>query len=331
MRSEVLAGARLVVVTRRGVAVGEESTDLAVAPVWGLVRSAQSEYPGRFGLVDVVGEVPDWGVLVAVGEPQVAVRGGVLVVPRLGRVGVGVGPGGLWRLGVERKGSLEGLGVVASGGGRPLGVGEVRLGVRAAGLNFRDVLIALGLYPGDAPLGSEAAGVVLEVGSGVVDLVPGDRVMGLVLDSFGPVAVADRRMVVRMPEGFSFVEAASVPVVYLTAFYGLVDLAGLRSGERLLVHAAAGGVGMAAVQLGRYFGAEVFATASVPKWDAVRGLGVDGGRIASSRDLSFRERFLGVTGGEGVDVVLDALAGEFVDASLDLLPRGGRFIEMGKA
>ncbi|WP_363325602.1 zinc-binding dehydrogenase, partial [uncultured Streptomyces sp.] len=193
------------------------------------------------------------------------------------------------------------------------------------------MLIALGLYPGDAPLGSEAAGVVLEVGSGVVDLVPGDRVMGLVLDSFGPVAVADRRMVVRMPEGFSFVEAASVPVVYLTAFYGLVDLAGLRSGERLLVHAAAGGVGMAAVQLGRHFGAEVFATASASKWDAVRGLGVDGGRIASSRDLSFRERFLEVTGGEGVDVVLDALAGEFVDASLDLLPRGGRFIEMGKA
>ncbi|MFI1222601.1 MULTISPECIES: SDR family NAD(P)-dependent oxidoreductase [unclassified Streptomyces] len=329
--SEPLADARLVMVTRRGVAVGEESPDLALAPVWGLVRSAQSEHPGRFGLVDVVGGVPDWGVVLAVGEPQVAVRGGVCVVPRLGRVGAGVGPGGSWRLGVERKGSLEGLGVVASGGGRPLGVGEVRLGVRAAGLNFRDVLIALGLYPGDAPLGSEAAGVVLEVGSGVVDLVPGDCVMGLVLDSFGPVAVADRRMVVRMPEGFSFVEAASVPVVYLTAFYGLVDLAGLRSGERLLVHAAAGGVGMAAVQLGRHFGAEVFATASAPKWDAVRGLGVDGERIASSRDLSFRDRFLGVTGGEGVDVVLDALAGEFVDASLDLLPRGGRFIEMGKA
>ncbi|MFI6653887.1 polyketide synthase dehydratase domain-containing protein, partial [Streptomyces sp. NPDC050529] len=108
VRSEVLGEARLVVVTRRGVAVGEESPDLVQAPVWGLVRTAQSEYPGRFVLVDVVGEVPDWGALVAVGEPQVAVRGGVCVVPRLGRVGAGVGPGGLWRLGVERKGSLEG-------------------------------------------------------------------------------------------------------------------------------------------------------------------------------------------------------------------------------
>ncbi|WP_299542496.1 type I polyketide synthase, partial [uncultured Streptomyces sp.] len=102
VRSETLAEARLVVVTRRGVAVGEETTDLAVTPVWGLIRSAQSEHPGRFVLVDVVGEVPDWGALVAVGEPQVAVRDGVCVVPRLGRVGAGVGPGGLWRLGVER-------------------------------------------------------------------------------------------------------------------------------------------------------------------------------------------------------------------------------------
>jgi NADPH:quinone reductase-like Zn-dependent oxidoreductase/acyl carrier protein len=197
-------------------------------------------------------------------------------------------------------------------------------------LNFRDVLIALGMYPGEAPVGSEAAGVVLEVGAGVTDLKPGDRVFGLVPDAFGPVAVADRRTVVPMPSGLSFVEAAAVPVVYLTAYYGLVDLAGLRAGERLLVHAAAGGVGMAAVQLARHFGAEVFATASPSKWDAVRELGVGGDRIASSRDLGFRQAFLDATGGAGMDVVLDALAGEFVDASLELLPRGGRFIEMGK-
>jgi NADPH:quinone reductase-like Zn-dependent oxidoreductase/thioesterase domain-containing protein len=207
----------------------------------------------------------------------------------------------------------------------------VRIAVRAAGLNFRDVLIALGLYPGDAPLGSEAAGVVLEVGAGITDLAPGDRVFGLVLDAFGPLAIADRRLVVPMPAGFTFAQAAAIPVVYLTAYYGLVDLAALAPGERLLVHAAAGGVGMAAVQLARHFGAEVWATASAPKWDAVAALGVPAERIASSRDLSFREAFLAGTGGAGVDVVLDALAGEFVDASLDLLPRGGRFVEMGKA
>jgi polyketide synthase 12 len=232
---------------------------------------------------------------------------------------------------MSRKGSLEDLAIVPSDADRPLGRDEVRIGVRAAGLNFRDVLIALGVYPGDAPLGNEAAGVVLEVGAGVTGLAPGDRVMGLVLEAFGSVAVADRRMLVPMPAGWSFAQAASVPVVFLTAYYGLVDLAGLRRGERLLVHAAAGGVGMAAVQLARHLGVEVYATASPPKWDAVRALGVVDERIASSRDLTFRDRFLAATGGAGVDVVLNALAGEFVDTSLALLPRGGRFIEMGKA
>ena len=333
LTSPALADARLVVVTRNAIAVGDESPNLAQGPVWGLVRSAQSEHPGRFVLVDLDdGDEPEWESLAGLDEPQLAVREGRVLAPRLTRVGTTpVSDGEAWRLSAERKGSLEDLAIVPSGADRPLGAGEVRVGVRAAGLNFRDVLIALGLYPGDAPLGSEAAGVVLEVGSGVRDLAPGDRVMGLVLDSFGPVAVADRRMVVPMPASFSFAQAAAVPIVFLTAYYGLVDLADLQRGERLLVHAAAGGVGMAAVQLARHLGAEVFATASRPKWDAVRGLGVGEGRIASSRDLEFRDRFLAATGGEGMDVVLDALAGEFVDASLDLLPRGGRFIEMGKA
>ncbi len=326
---EELTGTRLVVATRGGVAVGDEDPDLGQAPVWGLVRSAQSEHPGRFVLVDRDDTEPDWAALVGLDEPQLAVRRGTPLAPRL--AAVPALPDGPWRLGVERRGSLDGLGIVESDADRPLAAGEVRIGVRAAGLNFRDVLIALGLYPGEAPLGSEAAGVVLEVGSAVDDLAPGDRVAGLVVDAFGSVAVADRRMVVPVPAGWSDAEAASVPVAFLTAYYGLVDLAGLKPGERLLVHAAAGGVGMAAVQIARHFGAEVYATASPAKWDAVRALGVDEGRIASSRDLGFRDAFLSATGGSGVDVVLDALAGEFVDASLDLLPRGGRFVEMGKA
>ncbi|OEV06458.1 zinc-binding dehydrogenase, partial [Streptomyces oceani] len=130
--------------------------------------------------------------------------------------------------------------------------------------------------------------------------------------------------------GWSFAQAASVPIVFLTAYYALVDLGGVRAGERVLVHAAAGGVGSAAVQLGRHLGAEVFGTASVGKWDALRAAGLDEEHIASSRDLDFEDAFLGVTGGRGMDVVLDSLAREFVDASLRLLPRGGRFLEMGK-
>ncbi|MFJ8587854.1 SDR family NAD(P)-dependent oxidoreductase [Streptomyces sp. NPDC093595] len=330
LASEWLGEATLVAVTRHAVAVGAESVDLAQAPAWGLLRSAQTEHPGRFVLVDTDGGAqPDWSSLTGLDEPQLAVRGGALLAPRLGRPAAGPS-GEAWRLASTEKGSLENLAIVPSDGTRPLGVGEVRVSVRAAGLNFRDVLIALGMYPGEAPLGSEAAGVVLEVGSAVTDLRPGDRVFGLVMDAFGPVAVADRKTVARMPEHLTFTEAAAIPVVYLTAYYGLVDLADLRKGEKLLVHAAAGGVGMAAVQLAHHWGAEVFATASPAKWDAVRALGVPAERIASSRDLGFRDALRAATGGAGVDVVLNSLAGEFVDASLELLPEGGRFIEMGK-
>ncbi|MFD4139641.1 SDR family NAD(P)-dependent oxidoreductase [Streptomyces sp. NPDC058572] len=331
LASKWLGETRLVVATRNGIGVGDEVPDVALAPVWGLVRSAQSEHPGRFLLIDLDSdETPEWGSLIDLDEPQLTVRGGRLLAPRLGRAGASLPAGEAWRLAVGRAGSLEDLALVPSDGGRPLGAGEIRVDVRAAGVNFRDVLIALGMYPGEAPLGSEAAGVVREVGEAVTDLKPGDRVFGFVPEGFGPMAVADRRMVVPMPPGWSFVQAAAVPVVHLTAYYGLVELAGVRPGDRVLVHAAAGGVGMAAVQLAHHLGAEVFATASAHKWDAVRALGVADGRIASSRDLGFRETFLEATGGAGLDVVLNALAGEFVDASLDLLPRGGRFIEMGK-
>ncbi|WP_340560320.1 SDR family NAD(P)-dependent oxidoreductase [Streptomyces sp. GSL17-111] len=328
--SEWLVDARLVVVTRGAVAVGTETPDVAQAAVWGLVHSAQSEHPGRFLLVDLDGDdEPDWGALSELDEPQVVVRDGRFLAPRLGRAGAL--PEGPWKLSVGRKGSLDDLTILPSDAGRPLAPGEVRIAVRAAGLNFRDVLIALGMYPGEAEMGTEASGIVLETGAEVTDLAPGDRVFGLVGDSFGPFAVVDRRMVAPMPEEWSFTEAASVPVVYLTAYYGLVHLAGLQAGERVLVHAAAGGVGMAAVQLARHLGAEVFATASRPKWHAVQGLGVPEERISSSRDLGYREAFLAATDGAGMDVVLNSLAGEFVDASLDLLPRGGRFVEMGKA
>ncbi|MEV7420968.1 SDR family NAD(P)-dependent oxidoreductase, partial [Streptomyces sp. NPDC089919] len=341
LAGEALSGTRLLVVTRHAVAVGngDGAPDLVQAPVWGLVRSAQSENPGRIVLVDLdtgsdtdldAGALPDWSAVLNAEEPQIAVRAGELLAPRLARTATQPA-GQAWRLGIERKGSLDGLAILPSDAGRPLDGKEIRVGIRAAGLNFRDVLIALGTYPGEAPLGSEAAGVVLEVGAEVTGLVPGDRVMGLLMDPFGPVGVTDHRMVVRMPEGWSFEEAAAMPLVFLTAYYALTDLGDVRPGERLLVHAAAGGVGSAAVQLGRHFGAEVYATASAPKWDAVRGLGVADDHLASSRDLDFRDAFLRATAGEGVDVVLSALAGEFTDASLDLLPRGGRFLEMGKA
>ncbi|MFD5703209.1 SDR family NAD(P)-dependent oxidoreductase, partial [Streptomyces lasiicapitis] len=339
-------GSRLVVVTSGAVGVGSgdvvSTAGLVDAPVWGLVRSAQSENPGRLALVDVDGSAAALGQLpgaLELDEPQVAVRGDVVWAPRLVRAGGGVlavPAGDTWQLGVTGRGTLENLALLPVAedaevsGGRPLGAGEVRVEVRAAGVNFRDPLIALGMYPGDAVMGTEGAGVVVEVGAEVTDLAVGDRVLGLLEAAFGPLAVADARMVARMPEGWSFAQAASVPTVFLTAYYALRDLAGLEAGESVLVHAAAGGVGMAAVQLARHFGAEVYGTASTGKWDVLRELGVEDSRIASSRTLDFEASVLAASEGRGVDVVLNSLAREFVDASLRLLPRGGRFVEMGK-
>ncbi|WP_139329763.1 zinc-binding dehydrogenase, partial [Mycobacterium sp. IS-2888] len=146
----------------------------------------------------------------------------------------------------------------------------------------------------------------------------------------GSEAVVDARLVTAVPTGWSLAEAASVSVVFLTALYGLSVLAGVKAGQKVLVHAAAGGVGMAAVQLLRHWGAEVFVTASRGKWDTLRALGFDDDHIGDSRTLDFERKFLAATGGAGVDVVLNSLAGEFIDASLRLLSDGGRFIEMGK-
>ncbi|MFG1645427.1 SDR family NAD(P)-dependent oxidoreductase, partial [Amycolatopsis sp. NPDC049252] len=330
--------ATLVFRTRGAVAVHplDGGHDPAQAAVWGLVRSAQSEAPGRFALVDSDGSEAGFGAALRAGEAQLAIRHGEVRAARLARVtgqdALPVPPGtDAWRLATRAKGALENLELVPSGADGPLEPGQVRIAVRAAGLNFRDVLNALDLYPGEAgELGLEGAGVVTEVGPGVADLTPGDRVAGLFAGGFGPLAVADARLVTRIPGGWSFATAASVPVVFLTAYYALRDLAGLRAGERVLIHAAAGGVGMAAVQVARHLGAEVYATASPGKHDVLRGLGLPDDHVASSRDLGFEPAFLAATGGEGVDVVLDSLAGEFVDASLRLLPRGGRFVEMGK-
>src|ERR1700684_4482976 len=236
------------------------------------------------------------------------------------------------RLEAAERGTLEGLALASTGEpGGPLEAGQVRVDVRAAGLNFLDVFVALGMGPGQGRgLGAEGAGVVTATGPGVAGLNVGDAVMGILPGAFGPVAVTDHRLLAPIPAGWSFAEAATVPVAFATAYYALVDLAGLRPGESVLIHAAAGGVGMAAVQIARHLGAEVFATASPPKWDVLAAAGLDREHIASSRNLGFADAFRGATGGRGVDVVLDCLRGEFVDASLRLLASGGRFVEMGK-
>ncbi|RBM09482.1 type I polyketide synthase, partial [Streptomyces sp. PT12] len=338
-----LAGTPLVVVVR-GAASG---ADPAAGAVCGLVRSAQSEHPDRFILIDL-DDVDAVGGLetalteaIALGlsgaEPQIAVRDGRLTVPRMARADssealvepVGDGP---WRVDTAAPGTLESLTLVPHpAAAEPLTDGQVRIAVRTAGLNFRDVLLALGVYPDPALMGTEGAGVVVETGPGVTELAPGDRVMGLLSGGLAPLAVADQRVLARVPDALTWEQAAAIPVAFSTAYYGLVDLGRLAAGERVLIHAAAGGVGMAAVRLARHLGAEIFATASEGKWDTLRALGLDDDHIASSRTLAFEEAFRAASGGRGVDVVLNSLTEEFVDASLRLLSPGGRFVEMGKA
>ncbi|GGR92650.1 type I polyketide synthase [Streptomyces eurythermus] len=332
LADERLEATELVVVTADALAA-----DLAQSGVWGLLASAQTENPGRFRLIDLDGEAAArlLPAALASGEPQLVLRGAELFVPRLvpaaSRPALPVPDAPAWRLEIPEAGTLDSLTLVpGDAADRPLEAGQVRVAVRAGGLNFRDVLMTLGMYPGQIVLGSEGAGIVTEVGPGVTEFAPGDRVLGMFFHAFGPVAVADRRMIAPMPEGWTFAEAASVPVVHLTAYYGLVDLAGLKAGERVLIHAATGGVGMAAVQLARHLGAEVYGTTSPAKQAVLRDLGLDEAHRASSRSLDFEERIRTATDGRGVDVVLNSLAREYVDASLRLTVPGGRFVEMGK-
>ncbi|MEU6770351.1 type I polyketide synthase [Streptomyces sp. NPDC046759] len=344
LAEEPFAESTLVVLTRLALATGggESVESLPGASVWGLIRSAQTEHPGRFRLVDVDDEETSWARVpdaLALGEDQLALRGGAYLAPRMTAAApadnrIEPPAAGAHRLGIPNKGTMENLTwVPCPEVEAPLTSGQVRIAVHAAGLNFRDVTIALGLVERtaiDAGLGSEGAGVVLEVADDVTGLAPGDRVMGIFSGAFGRVAVADHRLLMPVPDGWSHIEAASVPGAFLTAYYALFHVANLEKGQRILIHAAAGGVGMAAVQLAQHVGAEIYGTASPAKWPTLRALGLDDAHLASSRDVRFADTFLGSSGGRGVDVVLNSLAHQFVDASLKLLPGGGSFVEMGK-
>jgi len=321
-----------------GVESGDRISGLGSGPLWGLMRTARNEHPElTLRIVDIGEEPADLDALapalMLVGEPECAVRRGQVLSPRLERptaaAGFVVPADGMWRLEIATKGRLDLPLAVKHITDESLGAGEIRAAVMATGVNFLDVLNALGMVEIPA-LGLEFAGVVTAVGASVKGLNVGDPVLGLARGSFGSVVVADARQVVLMPRNLSFEEAATIPMTFLTAWYGLHDLGAMKPGERVLIHAAAGGVGMAAVQLARLHGADVYGTASEPKWPALRKLGLDDDHIGTSRSLAFVESFSKTAPGKSFDIVLNSLAREFVDASLGLLGRGGRFMEMGK-
>ncbi|WBB80640.1 SDR family NAD(P)-dependent oxidoreductase [Micromonospora sp. WMMD882] len=316
------------------------------APLWGLGRTIAHEHPDlRCARVDLGADrngedaaLP--AVLLApTDEPELAVRGGELLVSRLVARAAQTPPAvpepagdRPFRLTLDRVGTLDQLHLRPFDPARP-GPGQVRVEVRAAGLNFRDVLKTLGLYPGvtesTARLGDECAGVVTEVGPDVTVPRVGDRVVAVAADCLGSHVTADARLVAPMPAGLDFAEAATLPIAFLTAAYALEHLARIEPGERVLVHAAAGGVGLAAVQLVQAAGAEVFATAgSEEKRAYLKSLGVR--HVMDSRSTAFAEQVRAETDGQGVDVVLNSLAGDFITHGIAALAPYGRFVEIGK-
>ncbi|MGS1076092.1 SDR family NAD(P)-dependent oxidoreductase [Burkholderia glumae] len=234
-----------------------------------------------------------------------------------------------YRLAAAADGRLDSLALVACETPRP-GRGQVAIAVRAAGLNFRDVLRVLGKLPASANgIGGELSGVITAIGDGVTALRIGDRVMAMADGSFASHAVVDAHYVARIPDDWSFDAAATVPVAFLTAHYALTTLGDLARGQRILIHAAATGVGLAAVQLAQQMGLQVFATASAAKRGVLERLGVE--HRFDSRSLGFADEILASTGGRGVDAVLNALTGDFIPESLRALGPSGVFLEMGKA
>jgi acyl transferase domain-containing protein/NADPH:quinone reductase-like Zn-dependent oxidoreductase/SAM-dependent methyltransferase/acyl carrier protein len=241
-------------------------------------------------------------------------------------------PQGAFRLSLDSGGTLDGL-ALRTLERRPPDAHEVEIEVYAAGLNFSDVLKALGLYPGlpagPVPLGLECSGVVTAVGGQVANLCVGDRVAalgGFCLASHMNVPAA---FVARMPDDMFFEEAATIPVAFLTAYHALHYHGRMCAGETVLIHSATGGVGLAAVQLARLAGARILATAGTSeKRDLLRTLGVE--HVMDSRTLAFADEVLKATGGRGVDLVLNSLAGDAIAKGLTCLADYGRFLEIGK-
>ncbi len=269
-------------------------------------------------------------------EREVALRGEARYVQRFAR-GLEVAEQELpdtvpLRLESRERGSLDSLKFTAFA--MPVcGHGEVLIRTRAAALNFRDVLKGLGLYPAETAdarmYGDEVAGEVVAVGEGVHHVKPGDSVFGLAVFGLATHTLARAADVRPMPEGMTYEEAATIPVVFMTSWHALSTVARLRAGETVLVHSGAGGVGMAAIQIARHLGAKVIASAGSPaKRALLTTLGAD--HVIDSRRGDFAERVMELTGGRGVDVVLNALAAEAIPMGLSCLAESGRFIEIGK-
>jgi len=308
--------------------------DPSAAPLWGVGRVFMREHPEvHFKLLDIgsSGDAAEILGLIAMeeSENEMAFHQGQLYALRL--------VPGLQADKTKLPGNRQ---LLFSEGGfdtlsfdlvpeKELGATEIQIAVAYAGLNFRDIFRVLGLIAKDkGELGGECSGIVTKVGDAVKNIKIGDAVMALAEGSFAHTVTTDYRLVGRVPGNMSLCEAATVPITFLTAWYGLKILADMQQGERVLIHSAAGGVGMAAAQIVHHFGGTAYGTASRHKWSDVTKRGVT--HVYDSRTLDFYQQILNDTDNKGIDIVLNSFIDQFVDRSLDLLAEGGRFLEIGK-
>ncbi len=337
--------ARLWLVGRpAGVNPAPEATSAPVdAALWGATRTLAAEYTTmpvrrisfdrRAPLDHLAREVLD-----PTDDDEVVFTAGGRFVPRLRDLppAPALDPATAYRMVTRNPGHSYRLAWVAMERPEP-GAGQVVVEVHATGLNYRDALITVGMLPdwvvedgmAGANLGYEWSGVVSAVGPEVTRFRPGDQVAGFGGGGFASHVLVEQDLIGPIPAGFDLTSAGGAPVAFLTAEYGLRHLAKLSTGETVLVHGAAGGVGLAAIQVAHAAGATVIATAGTEeKRDFLRLLGIE--HVFDSRNLSFATDVLDATSGQGVDVVLNSLGGEFISRSLGVLRLGGRFVELGK-
>ena len=334
-------------VSREAQAVrpADRVSGFAHAGLWGFGRVVSLEHPElRCVLVDLDGQQPCVdqaealcaeliGVDALARESEVALRGGLVPERWVSRLRPRSAPSGEpepRRLEIGDRGSLDGLAWQPLARRRPE-PDEVELRVTATALNFIDLLDVLGALPFQRgqELGGECVGRVVAVGEKVSRLRVGDRVVALAWGSLSTHVTVHADRVAAIPDQLPDFDAVTLPIAYGTAVLSLLEAGCLRPGERVLIHAAAGGTGLAAMALARATGAEVFATASSGKWEIVRAAGARA--VYDSRSLDFADQLLADTNGEGVDLVLNSLTGEgFVARGLDVLRLGGRFIELAK-
>jgi NADPH:quinone reductase-like Zn-dependent oxidoreductase/acyl carrier protein len=339
--------ARLWIVTEDAQQTSGAAISREDAALWGLGRTLANEMPQlNCGLIDLPAGLDaaeaaahlSAELLFPDGEREIVITGTTRRALRLSRgnpVAAAAASGPVC-LAIGTPGRLDSLHWEPLPPRAP-GAGEVAIAVHVADLNFRDVMWALDLLPEEAlrdghagpTFGLACGGTITAVGSGVADLKPGDRVLAISPATLASETITTAHTVMRLPEGLDFAAAATLPVAFITAIYSLGHLGRLQAGERVLIHGGAGGVGIAAIQYALHCGAEVIATSGSPTKRAfLRELGAH--HVLDSRDLAFVDAVRRLTGGAGVDIVLNSLSGDAMEQSMALLRPFGRFLELGK-